>query len=395
MQFKIIGASKATGDDVETIINVRDERAAEKWAADSGILWTSITASGVGPPPVPVSSAYSAVTDGVLWLIGTVAVLIILMLMGVPLQFDARGLGAITGTLIGGGMLVLLLGLIGALIGGKKPSGRRGGFAVGAALAVALMAIGQYRIHQRQAQDSLASSQQIVSQIRAAMPKASTLPVTDDRSAVASANSSAPPDAANLSASEAADAKVMLVEVQKFQAEANAKGREFQANLAALMGDGILQPSKLDSKEKIDRVKATLVKVRALIDQREADAVTLYDSLPGRFAALPIGQTMKDGAIAGCQANVDTAKAQMHELTETERQFVAAAGELADLMESRLGHFEVKEAKVYFADAADIAKYNAAAAKIQELVTKEQNLINQQQAQAAQAVDKLGRVFGK
>src|SRR5258708_29242080 len=124
MQFKISGASKSTGEDVEATIEARDQRAAEKWAADSGILWTSITTSGGkgGLPGVTThgpTQPYAAEKDGVIWIIGIAAALLDLLLGGRGLlSFDAAGLGALTGMLLGAFVLVFLLGLIGSKIGG-------------------------------------------------------------------------------------------------------------------------------------------------------------------------------------------------------------------------------------------------------------------------------------
>jgi hypothetical protein len=392
MLFKIAGASKATGEEVEATIEARDQRAAEKWAADSGILWTSITTSGGRgvPPPLPAHGSaqpYAAEKDGVIWIIGIVAVLLDLVLGGRGLlSFDAAGLGALTGMLLGAFVLVFLLGLIGSKIGGKKPLRARIGFFIGAAMAVSIVAVGEHRIGRQRAED-LASSEQIINQIRSSLP-GSTQPTH-------SSGMAGSLTATDISGSEAADLKVLLTEVQKFQAEANAKGVEFQNRTAAILGDGILQPSKLDTKEKIVAAKSKLAQLGALIDARDADMDAMYDGMLDRFNALPIGQDMKRGAIQGYQANVEKGKSALHEITDTERQFVAASNELVDFLQSRLGNFEVKGSKILFADGADVTTYNEKSGKIQELVAKEQSLIQRQQETARQSMDSMERYVTK
>lgn len=231
----------------------------------------------------PSAKAYAAECDGVIWLIGIIAMLLCFLLSDQPVGFsDAASLGALIGETIISFALVFLFGLIGAKITGKVQKRSRIGFTIGACVAVAMPVIGEYRIRQYRANDVSAAGQRLVSQGREML------------------TTSMPP-LNRLSAREAADDKVLLKAVGQFWADEKASREQYQQKLHDIAGDGIIQASKLDTPDKIGVARQKLSELAKLSSEQEQAVLAMMNGWPNRINALPISLEAKESATASMQ----------------------------------------------------------------------------------------------
>jgi hypothetical protein len=338
-------------------------------------------------PVLPLAS-YSAEKDPVIWLIGAVAILLSLLIWSPQLNFsNAAQLGYLLGAVVGAFVVVFLPGLIGAKLAGKRPVPARVGFSVAAFLVLVVTALGEQHLRQHNIEDATNMGQALLSDVRAAAH-------TGASSRHASADPSSP-TMNDLSASEAADAKVLMTEMQKFVHEAKTVGDGWIARTRAIIGEGIIRPQDLDSAAHIASTRERLKQLRQVIDDRAKGTDALYDSLPNRVRPLPIGSVMKESALASYAQNVKKTQGITHQITEVDREFVTAATDLADFMEGRLGHFKVVGKKFLFENDADVADYNADIARVRQAATSEGELTAKQQKFAQESSDTMEQFMGK
>lgn len=387
INFSIIGADRESGQEVRAIVPATDRQAAEQWAARSGILWTEIT-------PVQAVSDYAAEKDGVIWLIGLAGILIILLVLRPRLDLsNSTNLGALFGTVFGAFVFIFLFGLIGAKLGGKSRLGGRIGFLIAAFLVVALVCAGEYRIRATaNREDDLRDVQQtarsLVTQMKsmAGTQPAATHPVSMN-----------PPDVTirDLNASELAETKLLMSEVQKFAAESSALGQSYQKRISEIMGEGLIQPDNLDTVGHIAKTKTKLSALQKLLEERDKAVDNQFEALPPRVNALPINAVMKQSAIDGYYRTGKRAQDLVHQIEAQDRQFVEAALELAHFMESRLGHFKRDDNDLVFQDGADVRTYNAFMDRIKQAVASENELTQKQQELMQESTEKMEQFLGK
>ncbi len=416
MKFVVVGARKDTGKEIRVAIEARDQAQVEAWAAKNGVMWTSIEpqtpAAPLALPPTapvapaaapmraplaplasavaiaPAGKAYVISRDTVVGIIMIVAVGLALLLTDQHLGFSSSAeFGQTTGAAIAYFLLIYLLGYIGAKIGGKIPKRARIGFAIGAAIIPLLMAVNEFGVRRRQMDDLTSTAHSLASQVRSNLttaPAGSTAP---------SPSGEAAPDLSKLTGSEAADAKVMLGMLQGFFTDAKKLGDAYTANIAKIASGGLIQPAQLDSSEKIAAAKAKLTQLSALVEAHQKDCDALFTSLPQRVSQLNISEAMKGGFVEGAQKGLGKTRDLLNQLTAQDRQFVIEGQSLADFMKSRLGHFEVKNGKALFENAADVAQFNAINGRIHTIVTKEMALTQEAQAMGRQSADALDQMF--
>jgi hypothetical protein len=296
--------------------------------------------------------------------------------------FDANALAYTFGAALAYFVFVFLFGLIGAKIGGKEQKGARIGFAVGAFGILAIVAFGEYRIRQELAKDISASAQQMTSQMRAGVGMST-----------AAGGNSRTPEPSGLSAREAAAVNLLLAEVRSIYAESKEIGDDFQQQLSRIVGEGILQPAKLDTGPKISLAESKLMQLRQLIEKRQTDCEILFRDMPRRLNALPIDARTKESAIRGLQSSLAHALSDMRELTDAGRKGVVQSQLLAEFMRSRLGRFRIEDGTVHFDEDADVARYNIIFNRLQQAAKKEQEVTQRMQQNAQRSIDSFEQLF--
>lgn len=387
INFSIIGADRESGQEVKAVVPASDRQAAEQWAARSGILWTEIT-------PISVTSDYAAEKDGVIWLIGALAIGLSLLILRPQLDLsNAAHVGSLLGAVIGAFIFIFLFGLIGAKLGGKSALRARLGFFVASFLVLALVCAGESRIRataarQQDIHDVQQTAQALVTQIKS---MAGTQPASSRPASVE------PPDVTihDLNASELAETKLLMNEMQKFVAESTALGQSYQKRISTIMGEGLIRPENLDTAEHLAQTKAKLAELRKLLDERDKAVDTQFEALPPRVNVLPINTAMKQSAIDGYYRTGRRAQELVHQIEEQDRNLVDAAIELAKFMEGRLGRFKRDDNELVFKDGADVKTYNAYMDRINQAAATENELTQKQQELMQESTAKMEQFLGK
>lgn len=380
INFSIIGVDRDSGQQVRAVVPARDRQDAEQWAARTGIVWSEIK-------PVSVTSQYAAEKDGVIWLIGLIAILLSLLILR-P-QFDLHPishLSALLGAVAASFIFVFLFGLIGAKLGGKSALGARLGFFIASVLVLTAVSVGEYRIRatatrQQNQQEIQQTAPVTIAQVKAVagtQPAASS-PVSVGAPVVMRHDSNG---------SEVAETKLLMSEMQKFAAESVAQIRSYQQRISAMIREGLVLPENLDTGEHLAQTKAKLAELRKLLDERDKVIDAKFEDLPRRLNALPISAAKKQSAIDGYNRSGRRSQELMHQIEAQDRQILGVASELTNFMESRLGEFKREDNDLVFKSGADVKTYNdfidhikLAIATENELTQKEQDELEQESTQ--------------
>jgi len=375
MKFRVIGAHKETGEDVEMTIDAADQHAAERWAVQNLIVWTSITPQA---PPIPRTASSQATTyvaekDVVNWLIALLAVLLTLLLTDRRIGFSANAIAQTLGAGFAYLLFAALFGLLGAKIGGKHPIRARVGFAIGSAIILIVSVLGEYRIGQQRTRDVAASARALAGQVRDLSQPISNPP--------------------SLSAREARGVNVLLAEIKQIYAEATKVQNDFQSRLTRIAGDGIIRPSQIETRAKINAASGKLVEFERLIDDRAAATEQMFADLPKRIERLNIDEQIKESALRGMQKTGGRSQQLTRQMLAADRRFVMEASSMLDFVQSRLGHFRVEHDEIYFEDDADVVQYNLIFTRLQKIVVEEQDIWRQIQDMAHHGAADLERLL--
>jgi hypothetical protein len=175
-------------------------------------------------------------------------------------------------------------------------------------------------------------------------------------------------------------------------ADSNKQNQDYQRALVQLCGDGILQPSKLDTPDKITAARAKLVQLRSLSENFEKSRLALLDDGTTRIGALPIPVGERTAALNAYQTNAGKQRSLVEQAADLDRQFISIAEQMVDFMEARLGKFNVAGNTAYFDDAADVSQYNELWVHIKETVAKDQQIIQQSQQFAQQSLKTMEQI---
>jgi hypothetical protein len=408
MRFRVIGARRDSGEDVNLLVEARDEPFVQRWANQHGILWTSIVPAPKASPPAPVTGAsppplasnavpsepqtpsaakpkpYEAEKDGVIWLIGAIGVLLCLLVSSRQIGiFDASQLGATLGAAVGAFIFIFLFGLIGSKIAGNHARRSRIGFTIGAALALTLFIVGEMRIRKSREEEVQALAQRLV-------PPRGRINTPVSGAPTSVSQSTGP--IAGIGASEADDVKLLLAEVEKIQQEARTRGEAFQQKMNAIAIGDLTQPRNFDTLEKILAVKSKMLQMRELIDAQDKLVDDMFRTMPGRISSLPINSTLKLETLRGYESTAAHSQEVLRRVTQSERNFTIAVTDLADFYQSHLGRFHLDGNTVVFDDATDVAAYNGILIRIQLLRKEAGQLMAAQEQMRDQASDDLQKL---
>jgi hypothetical protein len=172
----------------------------------------------------------------------------------------------------------------------------------------------------------------------------------------------------------ASDTEQLRSAAKTFMAEAMPSVNQFNAQMSAIWGNGILQPKNLDTKEKIDSARSMVAQSQKLCAEYEQKICHQIEAWPEYLQALPIDSSAKSSLVAACRIKVTSVLATEHAMFDTHRQFHATVIDELNFLESRLGHFEVKNGIILFENETDLEKYNSEIQMIQRLAEKIQQL---------------------
>jgi hypothetical protein len=172
----------------------------------------------------------------------------------------------------------------------------------------------------------------------------------------------------------ASDTEQLRRAAKTFMAEAMPSVNEFNVRMNAIWSNGILQPKNLDTQEKIDEARSEVVQSQKLCAEYEQKICVQIEAWPGYLQTLPIDISAKSSLVAACQVKVAAALATEHAMFDTHRQFHETVLDELNFLESRLGHFEVKNGIILFENETDLETYNSDIQTIQQQAEKTQQL---------------------
>jgi hypothetical protein len=154
----------------------------------------------------------------------------------------------------------------------------------------------------------------------------------------------------------------------------------------------VLQPSKLDTPDKIASARTKVAQMRTLLDEFVKNRLALVDDKTTEFARLPLRGAERDSAVNEFQRNAKRAVDLIEQLAAVDREFTGQADQLLDFMESRTGTFNVVAETPYFNDDADVSKYDAIWTQLNALIAKEQEITKQSEQLAQHSLDAMDQM---
>jgi hypothetical protein len=188
------------------------------------------------------------------------------------------------------------------------------------------------------------------------------------------------------------DTKLLVKEAELWAAQSRSLAAQFQNEMNAIAGKGLLAPEQLDSAEEIGALRVALQKMRSLVKRHHDANVAFLDSMPVRIRGLKISERSKEDAVAGYLSTAGETKAALKEWLQVEFEGVDRMGKLGDFMESRLGQFRIEDNTIVFQEDKDVDSYNKLLARINEIVEKEKELSAKQQRMSDEARDSMLRI---
>jgi len=235
------------------------------------------------------------------------------------------------------------------------------GFALVALCVGTVLALGTYRIRRVEAQGIASSLPQPTNGVHSRFDSSDAI------------------DPAATTGISSADKAILLEFVRNFAADCDKQNQDYQRDVANLVGNGILQPSELDTADKIATARAKMAQAGSLVEDYRENRAAILEGCAARIASLPVPSKEKAALLQEYRTNVETERGQIEQIAETDESFVEEAGRLLDFLDSRVGAFTVNGEQIYFNDDADVSRYNAFKDRLNELIANEQQLTQKSQ----------------
>ncbi|MDB5330556.1 MAG: hypothetical protein JWP03_1707 [Phycisphaerales bacterium] len=274
----------------------------------------------------------------------------------------ARSIGGLLGAFFGSFVFSFLIGFIVAKIAlrliGRRPWVGRTGFALGACLVMAIVAIGEHRIRGFTSRSS------------------STGKETTPQRIVSNA-----------------ETKTLLTnEGRAYLALVTRRNEQYAADTANIIGDGLIRPARLDTAEKLTALRAKLARLRQLTDDFETSGRTASEALLQHVEAMPIAEAEKQSFATSYWQSRRTSLANENEMLSLSRQLFDAFDKLADFMAARLGAFRVEDNTLVFKSAEDLAGYNQIVTRLTDIAKREQESAAHAKKMMQQSADEMDRM---
>ncbi len=157
----------------------------------------------------------------------------------------------------------------------------------------------------------------------------------------------------------ASDTEQLRHEAKAYEAETMQLANQYNAQMNAIWGNGILKPENLDTKEKIVAARSKVEQSEKLGEEFEKQICSLIESCPDRLQAIPIDNSSKSSLVGACRVKAAATLATAHAIFDTNRQFHATVLDELNFLESRLGHFEIQNGIILFENDTDLQTYNS------------------------------------